>query len=422
VSTTRKFGGTGLGLAIAQRTVQALGGAMTFESVEGRGSIFRFSIPFRNPQQSPIITWCLRLPRFEGLSIGVVDDNQVDRNGMVEQLQKWGLEATGYECPAGIREHELLLVTNRLKEHVHCACPVICLYRVTESIENGPSLRKPCHPQLLLSAVSNELSAVSPVSVNQGADNSRGSLVNHSPVQSLLSTILVVEDNPVNQRVAELLLSKLGHEYHITNNGAEALNALEKCPYDLVLMDCEMPVMDGFAAAAAIRKIEGELLHTPIVAMTAHALEGDRQRCVESGMDDYLSKPIDQRRLSVMIDKWSTPLNSHRLEFVKRDLGSDCVVDLMREFARDTGNVVEMAKQIISGNGAQDLQALAKAVHFLKGCCQYCGAQRLYGICKRICAACKTGEQADFEQISWLCRKLIAEYDAAVAAMAEFSP
>lgn len=117
--------------------------------------------------------------------------------------------------------------------------------------------------------------------------------------------VLVAEDNPVNQKVVLRMLSKLGYQAHAVVNGAEALRALTEQPYDLVLMDCQMPVMDGYQAAAEIRNLEGSLRGIPIIALTANAMQGDREKCIEAGMDDYLSKPIDRSTLAAMLDYWA---------------------------------------------------------------------------------------------------------------------
>jgi CheY-like chemotaxis protein len=116
--------------------------------------------------------------------------------------------------------------------------------------------------------------------------------------------LLVVEDNPVNQAVARRLLQKMGHEVDVANNGQEAVDAVSSGNYDVILMDCQMPVVDGYAATAAIRALSGAQADLPIVAMTANALKGDRERCLDAGMNDYLAKPINAKKLEEMVSLW----------------------------------------------------------------------------------------------------------------------
>ncbi len=221
--------------------------------------------------------------------------------------------------------------------------------------------------------------------------------------------ILLAEDNVVNQRVAVALLSKLGCAVTLAGNGREAVELFERETFDLVLMDCQMPELDGFAATAEIRRREKDARHTPIVAMTANALEGDREKCLAAGMDDYLSKPVAQARLMAVLARWLGTVSGDQQG---QAAASESVVD-REQLAAATGGDEELMREILDIFAAglpalvariadaaesEDCPRLAAAAHELKGSAANVGAKRLARIAAEIESAAKKGEKPR----SWL--------------------
>jgi signal transduction histidine kinase/DNA-binding response OmpR family regulator len=330
-STTRKYGGTGLGLTVSMGLVGMMGGRMWLESEPGRGSCFHFtarmglSMAARSTQPM-----CSRLP--EGTQLLVVDDNETNRRILRDVLGKYGVDvavaASAKDALVQMRERAearqpvTLLVTDAhmpdmdgfaLAEQVKAdprlaGTPIILLTSAAQrgdgarSRELGISayLTKPVSQSelrqtifLLLDRKAAELPLGGPIASHE---------VHEKRAESSLK-ILLAEDNRVNQKLVVGLLEKRGHRITLADNGREALAALQKSAFDLVLMDIQMPEMDGFEATAAIRERErGTAKRQPIVALTAHAMKGDEQRCLDAGMDGYLTKPIRRQEIYALLD------------------------------------------------------------------------------------------------------------------------
>ena len=323
-STTRRYGGTGLGLAIARRLVELMGGKIGFTSVAA-GTTFYFSTTLLQLAGGGEPTLA---PDFlRGLRVLVVDDNATCREFLCARMNSWGLHCVAVADPAQ--------ALSMLRD-AHYAGPPYSLtildlempgmdgLSLARAIRSDPDLaatnliamtsvtrRGPCQEARRLGASSCLTKPVRSVPLldallaTVGHEPERPVREpNTSPGPRLDARVLVAEDNLVNRRLALAQLSSLGLRADAVANGREALNAIERVPYDLVLMDGQMPELDGYAATAELRSREGSSQHTIIIAMTANALVGDRERCLSAGMDDYLAKPVKLKELRAMLARW----------------------------------------------------------------------------------------------------------------------
>ncbi len=335
-STTRKFGGTGLGLTISSRLVEAMEGELWVESTPDAGSCFHFRIPLGVSGQRPPRVNNVE-PFLTGRPVLVVDDSVTNRRILTDMLWFWKMrptsaasaqEALSYMARAAeIGEPFSLVLTDghmpemdgfglaqRIKTDPHLAEAVVVMLTSGDRIgdlrrcrELGISayLMKPVRRDELRASI---VTALTPPPAENEEDSltlQADGVVVPAAGQRRSLRILLTEDNLVNQRVAGGILEKAGYSVVTANNGKEALVALEEQDFDLVLMDVQMPEMDGFEATNAIRlqeRLTGE--HMPVIAMTAHAMKGDEARCLGAGMDGYLSKPIRGRDLIELVEKY----------------------------------------------------------------------------------------------------------------------
>ena len=335
-STTRKYGGTGLGLAISAELIALMGGTLECESQPGQGSTFFFSIELERSPQKEKKKRLANTVDLEGCRVLIIDDNATNRDILVRQTASWGMHSHS----AGGGEEGIGLLTDAQRQGepfdlviLDRDMPEMDGMTAARQIKTTPAIADT--PMIMLTSVGLRgdastaqkcgISAYLTKPVRQSDLNT--TLVNvigsdpacedselvtqHSIAEELRRFdlhVLVAEDNSTNQEVAQGMLRKLGCRVDLVSNGREALNAFSRYAYDLVFMDCQMPVLDGYQATADIRRQEknkGVNQHTPIIALTAHALEGDKQKCIEAGMDDYMSKPFRSEEMLAMIERWA---------------------------------------------------------------------------------------------------------------------
>jgi len=326
-STTRRFGGSGLGLAISKQLINAMGGDIGVDSTPGKGSRFWFTVQMSAGQEHPM-RHAASVEALKGFRALVVDDNEVNRLIFRKQLGVWGMTvqsvATGQEAIAALEEalargapfHIALIdqmmpemdgveLGRRLRDEprytdtkliLATSLGVRGLLARAESSGFAIAISKPVAQSRLYECVTQLCGVDAPAlpAADRPADADPNAVV---PTLSRTLRVLVVDDNQVNQMLATLLLGKAGHRVDVVGNGYEALEAVTSRPYDAILMDIQMPEMDGIEATRRIRGMSGPVARLPIIAMTANAMKGDRERLLSVGMNDYVAKPIEKAQL-----------------------------------------------------------------------------------------------------------------------------
>ncbi|MDM8536959.1 response regulator [Desulfobacterales bacterium HSG17] len=334
-STTRKYGGTGLGLTISRKIILMMGGEINCESIPGKGSDFFFNILLEVGSKEQNQSRLPGISELKGLKVLIIDDNSTNQKILEKQTDSWGVKNdTAASGPEGIKK----LFSAQAKEEpfdlvlLDMDMPKMNGIEVAEQIQADTSLSNT--KMILLTSIglrgdsvlakkagfsayltkpvlqSDLHAALLKVIDYPSESKTRQFVTRHSIAEEKMRFnrhILVVEDNPTNQLVAVSMLRALGCRADIASNGQEAVDSLWNTQYDLILMDCQMPVLDGYQTTAAIRRLEKKNVlekYTPIVALTANALEGDREKCLAAGMDDYMSKPFKQSGIQAVLERW----------------------------------------------------------------------------------------------------------------------
>ena len=451
-ASARRFGGTGLGLAIARRLVELMGGHIGVRSELGAGSTFWFELPFKllgeavqQEQSHPILKFaCV----FAGVKNGSLAES------LSEQFQSWGIECVAVDTPGellrltsdalaknrtavALVDDELMVDENgvlfpelrQLKETAHCILLAKPATAMTREI-NTPDLfenvlLKPIKQSYLFDMIVAAVEGKNPETSRrmEEANFLRRKDITDDVRQFSHLRILLAEDHQINRKLCLLMLQELGITADTVENGAEVLAILQKRKYDLILMDCNMPEMDGYEATKAIRQIEqehsGQMQRLPIIALTANALIGERERCLAVGMDDYLAKPftVSELRGALLRATKRTPAHHatvapiSRLDELAAELSHESIALILEDFLNDLpARIVELQGCLALANGPE----LERAAHSMRGVSAMFGLNELSSM---FLAIEEAAGKRDFERAQPLVQTIQPVIDAAVARL-----
>lgn len=436
-STTRTYGGTGLGLAISRRLAEMMGGTMRVESAPGEGSTFFFTVRAASLPGQPRIWQAATQEGLTGRRLLVVDDNETNRRILTLQAQQWGMRArsaaSGEEAIAWLRrgdpfdvaildmqmpEMDGLTLAAAIRQYRdRYALPLVMLTSMGRREERDRDLfnaflYKPIKQSqlhdVLVSIFDARPSRMKPVAAAHRLDPH---LAEQMPLR-----ILVAEDNPVNQKLAVQLLGRMGYRPDLAGNGIEAIQALERQHYDVILMDVQMPEMDGLDASRRICQLWPSVQRPRIIAMTADAMQGDREKCIDAGMDDYITKPIQVSELidalkraaqarPIIVHPESSPVSAAAEEggvidfamlddirALVGDSGEDGIEGLLACYLDDAPRLLATMRQAAERG---DAATLHRAAHTMKSTSAMFGATGLAQLCAELELSGRTGEIAD---------------------------
>jgi signal transduction histidine kinase/DNA-binding response OmpR family regulator/HPt (histidine-containing phosphotransfer) domain-containing protein len=440
-STTRQFGGTGLGLAISSQLVALMGGRFRLESQHGVGSTFHFTLPFEVRSEAPSEAQRGGRADLQGLSVLVVDDNATNRHLLHEMLLNWGMRPTVVDGgESALREMDLALQRGKPFRLVllDYQMPGMDGFQLAERIKNDPKQRsstimmlssvgkrgdasrcaelgvaayltKPIRQSVLLEAILTILDELK-------HPKQRPALVTRHSVreQQRALRVLLAEDNVVNQVLMVRILEKRGHSVVVAEDGRAAFAALEAGEFDVALMDVQMPEMDGYQVTAAIRDRErGTGRHLPIIALTAHAMRGDRERCLSAGMDAYLTKPIRADDLYRTLEEFTSagvphgtvhateptvvtadrlgPINQHaldKLRALETRGGGTFLREIIQAYLKSAPERFAALRKAAEAGDAKELERCA---HSYRGMSATLGADRAAALCQSVETLAATG-------------------------------
>jgi len=477
-STSRKYGGTGLGLVISRRLTEMMGGAMQVESREGTGTIFHFSIRGQAAEMAKPVYMNSNQPSLSGRHVLIVDDNEINREILIRQIASWGMKpeavpsgpealksvdsGTSYDIAIldmNMPEMDGIELARKLhRERKSEKLPLVMMSSagLTEKEASGNNefaawLLKPVKSSQLYNTLM-EVFAENAVRPRVQKEDEQEQEYDSAMGEQHPLRILVAEDNSINQQLALLTLDRLGYLADIAGNGVEALEALRRQFYDTVLMDVQMPEMDGLEATKQIRREIPTERQPRIIAMTANALQGDREMCLNAGMDDYVSKPFRVKELIRALGQCLSRSNSEKKEEIplireagdtvqsaeppvsapecraadldpaalrrlKAMLGKKAQIllpKLIADFLHDAVKMQAQARQAMEEGRTEDLRRL---VHTLKSNARNFGAAEFAQLCQETENVAKTGSN----DVSCLLDQIQSEYPKVQAALAMVS-
>jgi two-component system sensor histidine kinase/response regulator len=465
-STTRRFGGTGLGLAIVKQLVELMGGEVGVDSKPGVGSTFWFVVPLEVVSNALINQPAASLT---GLNALVVDDNATNRLILTEQLRSWGMRTEEAEdgptaivraryvalrgdafdivvLDLNMPEMDGLDVARVLREDSATSAARLFLLsssgRVKADVATAAglsgSLTKPVRKSDLYNCLVDGFS-IEPEIPPVGQE----SIPTPEPAaeDTARGLVLLVEDNATNRLVASRMIEKLGYVVEMAENGREAIEAmsatmtgLSRKHYEVVFMDCQMPVLDGYEATRAIRELEGDARHTPIIAMTAAAMAGDRDACIAAGMDDYIAKPIRPELIRTALAKWApdtiaggeepagaaiaSPATDDVIDRARLELlvqldrgGGDLLNEVLNQYLDDTTTRLVTLHEALTN---EDMKTVAEVAHSARGASGNVGASMIAALFARVEDLAKKGDVAGCQALATV---VDGEFDRVRAAL-----